>query len=155
MLLALQLGAIRAELQAKKCAATCTCHRLGWVFTPATEWGRRWKLFRTPCLHSFSLKLSPWSDPGVLWYEFVPAVSAFRSISLPLRFASGLLSLSLSCFVFPLSPFWSCVTTFPFPPLPPPPEHVSLTHSCLCQSGNVSGIYTAEPTGGLAAHYHE
>lgn len=27
--LKLQLGAIKAGLQAKKCAATCTCHRLG------------------------------------------------------------------------------------------------------------------------------
>lgn len=31
--LKLQLGAIKAGLQAKKCAATCTCHRLRWVLT--------------------------------------------------------------------------------------------------------------------------
>lgn len=65
------------------------------------------------------------------------------------------LGCSLSCFVFPLSLLDSRYH-FPFFSFPPPTaENVSLTHSCLCQTGNVSGIYTAEPTGGLAAHYHE
>lgn len=34
-----QLGAIKAGLQDKKCAVTCICHCLGWVFSLVSEWG--------------------------------------------------------------------------------------------------------------------
>lgn len=37
--LKLQLGAIKAGLQDKKCAVTCICHCLGWVFSLVSEWG--------------------------------------------------------------------------------------------------------------------
>lgn len=126
-------GAIKAGLYAKKCAATCTCHCLGWVFSVVRERGGD----QNHSAHQAFFFPSQ-SNPGVLQY-----------LSLQL-FSHSLLSWfclrqSFSAFIPPSPSLCSC-------------SHLptcSLTHSGLCQTGNVPGIYTVEPTGGLAPHYDE
>lgn len=123
------------------------------------KWVRkRWKPFSTPCLHSFLLNCPHKLTHRCCNINLFPlcphlilsAVTLFTFLFMPQSFDSlyflSQSSLSCSSSLLPTS-----LTLSHRPNL----WTWSLTHPGYFQTGNVPGIYTVEPTGGLVPHYHE